>query len=303
MLRAARTLRLDALFFSVPYTFVWARALGGASDGLAASGPLILGAHASLLLLALILSDRREVERGREARLSLRRDRFTIDPEVQSGAIPVLALIAGVLTLVLLVADPLAGLVTLIGAAALLWHAVRPLARKYTAIEAIAPVVLLGVPGLLVWCRLTTRAASARNGAEGAESIASPGIDAYAVQASAQPTLGATLLGAACLGLYLLLCLLRDAPIDRAEGVRTIATGLTDSGVRAVVWAWSLAVVLLAAMGAGWQWWGWGVSAAFGVEAMCVVALAASRSHDRAVTWWAFLHALGAIALMFSVAN
>ncbi|TVQ60898.1 MAG: hypothetical protein EA379_07380 [Phycisphaerales bacterium] len=295
---AARTLRLDMLFFSVPYAFVWARALGASTDGLAASGPLILGAHAALLLLALLLSDTREAEAGREPRLMLWRDRFVLDADAQSGGVPVLALIASVLTLVLLVVDPAAGLYMILGAAVLLWHGTRAMRRKYVLIELAAPALVLAVPGLLVATRLLSRARDMYVGEM--DDVAAPTAHALAAQAAVHPVLGASLLGAVALGLFVMLCLLRDAPMDESEGVGSVAAAVGRPGARALAWVWAVAAVLLASMGAGWQWWGWGVAAALGVGSMGVASCLASGAYGRAVSVWAALHAVAAAALVFT---
>lgn len=277
MSRVVQTLRLDMLFFSVPYTFVWARALGGAAEGPVASGALLVGVHGAALLLALLLSDTHEIEQGREPRLSLLRDRFEHDEELRWGAAPILTLIVGALTLVLLVAEPLAGLASIVVVGALLWHARRPMARKYVGLEVFGPLLLLALPGALVWWRLSG------GGGTGAASA-----------------MGASALGAAGLGLYVLLCMARDEPYDRAEGVRTIAVGIGRGGARTLALAWAGALVLMASMGAGWGWWGWGVPAFVGVGAMGAASSLAAKRDGRAVGVWAVMHALAAVALAAS---
>lgn len=290
MLRTLASLRLPSLVFSVPYTLLWARSMPG--EDRAVSGALLVVAHAALLLVTLLVADRRRAEAGRDRHLPLVRSLDRADPALLDGAVGLLTLVLAFLALLLVVLDwpaaaALAGF-SLVG----LWHAGRPLRTQRVGIELLAPLFVLVAPMLLVAAAGWTRTVACD-----LETNTPPEREAMSAAVA-----GATLLGGAALTLLLLLMLRRDAPVDSALDERTTATARPPVVVGALVWLWMAGVALLAAMGAGWGWWHWSVAAAAGVGGAAVASASASHAHDRAVGVWFIAHALMAAAVCVTAA-
>lgn len=270
LIETFESLRVYALFASVPYTALWSRAL--VVEGREPGAAMLIVAHALGLLLVVLVSDRVDTDRDGARGLALWR--FPTGDAERAGdlALPVLALLTLVAFVGLTLAHVWLGLCAIGLLAIALWNATRGRTRKYALVEMVAPVGALLAPMALV------------------------GV--FAPEEIAQRAVGATVLGAALLGLALLLCVTRDQPTDALRGWRTTATRLGRRGAGALAWAWIVVAVLLSAMGASWGWWGWGVSAAVALGAAASGAAFARGAYERLVAMWTIVFWVVSVALV-----
>jgi hypothetical protein len=255
----------------VPYALFWSSAL--VVDGREAEGTLFIVAHALGLLLVALVSDRVDTDRDGVRGLALWRFPTGDAERADDLALPILALLTLVAFVGLTLAHVWLGLSAIGLLAIALWNATRARRSKYALVEVIAPVGALLAPMALV-------------------GVFAPG------EITAQAA-GATVLGAAVLGLVLLLCVIRDQPLDALRGWSTTATRVGRRGAGALAWAWIVAVVLLSAMGASWGWWGWLVSAAAALGAAASGAAFARGAYERLVALWTIVFWVVSVAFMF----
>jgi hypothetical protein len=271
LIETVESLRAYALFASVPYALFWSSAL--VVDGREAEGTLFIVAHALGLLLVALVSDRVDTDRDGVRGLALWRFPTGDAERADDLALPILALLTLVAFVGLTLAHVWLGLSAIGLLAIALWNATRARRSKYALVEVIAPVGALLAPMALV-------------------GVFAPG------EITAQAA-GATVLGAAVLGLVLLLCVIRDQPLDALRGWSTTATRVGRRGAGALAWAWIVAVVLLSAMGASWGWWGWLVSAAAALGAAASGAAFARGAYERLVALWTIVFWVVSVAFMF----
>lgn len=294
-IRLVRAIRPGALFFSVPYTLLWARSL---PDMRALTGWLIVALHAAGLLLTLALLSVSSARRAGPPALGVDRDPLGADADS-------LRLIAGVLALacagLLIALTPAAFRVSLAGAVLLalaLWQPLRAPRRRWLGFEAGAPFVALVAPALLLGQRGWT-AASAR--APVGATPPTTGLEGVPLAHAGAPmpasALGATLLGAVAMGLFILLCFSRDSAADRRAGVETTATRLGPGLTRAMLSLWLVGAVTLACIGSAGGWWGWGVPLLSALGAMAVSAALARDDLEAGARRWWWAHAAIALAL------
>jgi len=286
ILRLLATLRVSALFFSVPYTILWA-------DAARSGGALLVVGHAVMLLLFLAVFTARTMRAGEEPRLSIVRDHSMFDIDAAERAAFVLTALAVIVGLALLVGHFWLGVVLLLAVALIhaLTRGVRPRARGLEFAELTWPAAVLIGPLTLVHLLERRAIARAVEGIEGAVAYPAMGAGVGA----------ATLLGALAMAVFVVLCLLRDEPEDRGIGVRTTATVLGRAGTTVFLFLWMSLALVLAAWGGVNGLWSWTVPAILGVAAMAVGWFTASRIEGYAVGLWAAAHALVAIILVMTV--
>lgn len=271
LIETVESLRAYALFASVPYALLWSSSL--VVDGREAEGTLLVVAHALGLLLVVLVSDRVDMDRDGVRGLALWR--FPTGDADRAGdlALPILALLTLVAFVGLTLAHVWLGLSAIGLLAVALWNATRDRTRKYALVEVVAPAGALLAPmalvGVFAHGEITARGA------------------------------GATVLGAAVLGLVLLVCVIRDQPMDALRGWSTTATRLGRRGAGALAWAWIVVAVLLSAMGASWGWWGWLVSAAAALGAAASGAAFARGAYERLVAMWTIVFWVVSAAVVF----
>lgn len=296
---ALLALRWHALLFSLPYTALWARALGeDPRPGVGAAGALLIPAHAAAVLLAFALADRRDPQGRVCARLSPFARRWPDAHRPTSTSLVLLAMLAALFSIAAMFLDwriGLAGLVTLLWA--WLFGTSKP-ARRTPRVELSIPAFSILLPMLLVgasaWSSL---ARSDRPTPEDAEPIA-----VAAGLPLPHSVLAATAVGAVALGLITLLTLMRDAPADQADGVDSTPLRAGPGLAAFLVAVWVVGLVVLASMGAGWGWWTWAAPAIVGVAAIIGSGhVARAQAGAAAAAWW-WAHAVLAFALLITIA-
>lgn len=250
------TSRLDAfrpyaLLITAPPTLLWAPALG------AAAGAVMVALHACGVLLASAWWTRRDLERGLDPRLAIRRDRFAIDRDALEVATPLLAALFLVLLLALLILHVFAGLYALAVALVALWNINLPLRRRYVLVEILIPALLLIAPAMLL------RAPAWRDEAPAELAAITPAAHA------------AAWLAAASLLACILAMFIRDQNVDRRAGAVTIATKITRETALSLLAVWTAAITLLA--GIGVAWWGPAPIVAAGWTAAAALVLFVTR--------------------------
>ncbi len=294
MLRAIETIRLYTLVFTVPATVLWARTLGPAT------GSLLVATHAMLVLFYSAWSVKHDVERGLAPRLGLVRRRRVVSHEILEVFVPIGAALTALLSVALFVSNFWIGLGAISALAAAVWHGRLPSRDKYVRIELIAPVGLLAGPGLLfhlhAWEPPKALQVFSENPGGPAEAATSLTGRVVRPEVISNEALAATLFAAAAMLIVILICLLRDRSADIFDGIETTATRFGRLGAGALVWAWTLGVMLLATIGVGAGWWHWSAAllAAWG-GAAAMTALAVRRD-DVAV--WVWFVAGGAMSLI-----
>ncbi len=258
LIESIERLRAYTLLATVPYAAMWANAF--LAEDREPTAALIVAAHALGVLLVLLVSDRIDLDRDGVRGLALWKFPMGEADRGSEIAIPIIALLSLVTFVGLLAASAWLGLCATLLLLIGLWHATRPRARKYALAEVLGPVGVLVAPMALV------------------------GAFAHSPLSSAE--VGATALGSVLLGLVLLLCAIRDQPVDARRGWFTTAIRLGRPGARALAWAWIIAAVLLSAMGAGWGWWGWLVSAVVALAAATSGAAFVRGGYERAIAAW-----------------
>jgi len=264
VMRVVESLRLYMLIWSLPYSLKWADALGDAAL------PAI-AAHALLILFSLANFDAAVLEEGQHPRLALVRDRMRFSVPMVGTFRVVCAGTLLVLIVALLVAEPWLGALAgaTFGLIALLGGGVTGPARAWRLrhAEAIWPLAALIMPAALV--RLHADDAAGAGG-------------------SGSSALASGVLGGVTLGVYVLLCVIRDEQADRGLGLRTTATSLGRGRSLALLFVWLCAGVMLGAWGTGAGMWSWRVGGVLSVGAMGTLWLVSARIDGYAVgLWWA----------------
>lgn len=277
LVRSAESLRLDLLFFSVPYALMWSRGAGAAA-------PLIILAHALLVLLYAQSLDLAMLRAGQDPRLGPVRDRFRRAPA---------GLEAARLVVAILLVPTIGGLAILstrlafyaAAAAAIILLVTRGVSGRFAARRFVFAEWTWGFGALLIPAGLIATAKPS------ALSAPSGGLGMPA------PVVAATCLGAVMLGVYILLCLVRDEAADRGAGFSSTPTLCGRAGALALLLAWMMGGVLLAAVGVTHGWWGWPVVTALAWAALASTWCTAVRADGLAVGLWIIGHAGVAVLL------
>ena len=274
------------LWLTVPMAVMWSGVSGS-------GGVLMVIAHSLLVVLYFTTFDGWVMGCGLEARLTLSRGR-----SAQSvGISRVLSASAGVgvaLVSVLLLFESgwiaavcagsgvlIVALVTRAGRASLGWR-MRWSEFLWAAVVVVGPMMLIRAIAL----GLDERAL-AGDGAAVVVRVMSPGVVWMSV------------LGAVSLGVFVLLCAVRDAAIDLGDGIKTSATGLGGYWSRVAVGVWlvfglSVAVFIAANQVLGRN--SWGIAALYGATALLTQGMVWAQSRERAVVvWWAGAGLVGAL--------
>ncbi|MBL0926751.1 MAG: hypothetical protein IBJ11_03745 [Phycisphaerales bacterium] len=310
--RLIETSRLWLLLLTAPYTALWVR------WGEAASGSwLMAAAHALLIVLAAAAFDLSTISRGEDPRLALRRDRRLWRREGLVATRTVLALPLMLCLAALSIFHPTHGLVAVVAAGVLLGASALAGSRqprpdeelgglrlavsragawlrrvRFAGAELLLPMALLLVPAVVIRLWSAGRPAGV---AEAVGKVVSEMEQATSL-AQAAGVLPATLLGSIVLGVFVLLCLVRDETADRAAGLKTVAVALGRAAATAYVFVFLLGAVLLSAWGVGVTHWHWAVAATVAAASSAVVYLLAARMDGYAVGAW--LAGGAAVALM-----
>ncbi len=294
MLRAIETIRLYSLIFTVPATVLWARTLGPAT------GALLVATHAMLVLFYSAWSVKHDVDDGLAPRLGLVRRRRAVSSEMLEAFVPVSLGLVVLLAIALFISNFWIGLGAILAAGAAVWHGCQKRRDKYVRIELIAPIGLLAGPGLLFHLHaweppkaLQVFSEHPEGPAELATSLTGTVVRPVVISSEA---LAATLLAAAAFLIVILLCLSRDRSADIFDGIETTATRFGRIGAGTLLWAWTLGVMLLSAIGVGADWWHWSAAILAAWGGAATLTLFTVRRDDVAV--WVWLIAGGAMSVI-----
>ena len=298
-LQALLTGRWLIAFMVLPYALLWTRA--------ADSG----GAPTALLVVALLLFyfaclDEIHTARLDETRLGFIRQRGRVDPQAALTAKYLFGGLAKILALVMLFLQPWVGIAGLIALTSI-WLASLSTKRwpvKTLWAEVLIPLCVLMLPLILIdffaeaavssWFDADSTAAQ-RNELVGAVGgLVSPSVRL------------ATVIGAAMLACYFLLCAMRDEPADRSDGLITTVTFLGRARAGLLFFLIAAATTALSIRGASAivaygaidisalrMAWPWTIAAFVSVLSMIGVLLTAERENGLAVGLWG----AGAIAV------
>ncbi len=314
------SLRLPMLLFALPYAMLWMRA---SESG----GWLMVMTHAALVLFGFAGVDASVLRRGGEPRLALRRNIDWFDLRTIEIARAILGIVALALGFALLFVQWKIGATALLALVLMeIWSdgsAERVRRSRFAWAEWILPLVVLIGPATLVQISAESRkdrleimldnairddaelrvsAVNSEEATRAADRVAELTHRLAETQLLSHGVFWATIIGALALSVYVLLCLRRDEPLDRGEGLRTTATRLGRASTSFDVIVMLGALVLLAAYGAHHAWWGpWpAVIAAWG--AVLTAWASASRRDDTAVGAWFIAHLALAVSFSLTVA-
>ncbi len=269
------------LWLTVPMAMMWSGVTG-------AGGVLVVIAHALLVVLYLTTFDARVMGAGLEPRVALTRGRASQTVGLSRVISAVVGVGVGLVCVLLLFESKwMAGLcaaggvliVVLVGRsgrASLGWR-MRWAEFLWAGVVVVGPMVVIRANALSL---LEKEIAEFGNMVEGFS-------DTVVMTHGA---VWSSVLGAVGVGVYVLLCMARDAAIDTSDGIKTSATGLGAFWSRVAVSVWLIAGVAVAAFIAangvlGGQ--SWGIVTVFGVTALVTQGMVWARETDRAVVvWW-----------------
>lgn len=286
-----RALRVSMLWLTVPLTVMWAGVSGS-------GGVLMVIAHALLVLLYFTTFDSRVMSMGLEPRLALTRGRSVqsvgVSRVVSAGVGVGVALVSLLLFfqsawIATLSAASGVLIVSLVGnsrRSSLAWR-MRWAEFLWAAVAVLGPLVLIRAYALSL-----------------AEGELETELEAGQIVVMSAGVLWMSILGAVGVGVYVLLCVIRDAAIDSGDGIATSATGLGPTWARVSATVWLVFGIAVAAFISSNQVLGgrsWGVAALFGATALVTQGMVWAREADRAViVWWfgaGLVGVLGAVAL------
>lgn len=303
------SLRLPILLFAVPYALLWTRT---SESG----GWMMVLAHATLTLFGFMGVDASLLKRGREPRLTLKRNSEYFDLrviEVGRAFLGLIALIAGFALLFIqwkLGAIALVALVLMeLGTDG---YSERWRRTRFAWAEWILPLALLIAPALAIaasaksrLARLNTeyQAAVETAGSPQTEAAVNPRmiedaharVESLAVQIDAirlMPhwVMAATILGAIALAAFVLLCLRRDEMIDRGDQLRTTPAAFGRGFSGFVLALMFIALLILASLGVHELWFTWHYAAIAGIGVMLTIWAAAANHDDLGVGVWYLAH-------------
>lgn len=288
-LSALLTGRWLIAFMVLPYALLWARA---ADSG----GWLMALMVTALLLFYFACLDELHTVRLDETRLGFLRERGRVDPEAVGVAKYIFGGTAKMLAIILLFVELWVGVMGLT-VLTLIWLGslrVRRWSVKTLWAEMIVPLAVLMVPLILVdW--FSTRAIQLRTGSPNVDAPELMGVVGGLVSPGVQL---ATILGAAMMAGFLLLCAMRDEPADRGIGLITTPTMLGRGRAGVAFFAIATAAVVLAIRGSaaavqygdeamvGQMLWPWSIAAMVAILSMLGVLLSAEREEPLAVGVW-----------------
>lgn len=284
--RWSATLRLDLLFFSLPYAALW-------SELPRSGGTLMVLMHALLMLLYGCSLALGALAARREPTVALLPGRELLDDDLAHHALMFLGVMSAVVVLGLLIAQWRLGLVALASGGLILWlggTANRATPPRSLKPEVLWPLAMLILPALLI-------------GAQSASGLPpSAGGEAPSARWSMpRPVWGATLLGAIMLMNFVLLTQLRDEHSDRAVGRGSLAVNPGRGMAAVCALAASFIGIALACWGASDQWWSWITPALVAYGTVLSAAAQAVGRDERAIQIWTLTHACTAAAMLFTI--
>lgn len=264
LLALVQSTRVYLALFTVPPAAMWIAAVDGEATGLGAAGPLLVVAHTLLVIVHATGFDSATVMGGGSPRLALFRDEDLFSAEV-SGATRWLAAIATVVVaLLMLVAKPTAAItvVVALGLVMALTGGATGRSKRFRLMfaEVLWPALMLIVPMMIV-------------GSLRSEPMV-PG---------AAPV---TLVFALALSVYVVLCEVRDQPLDAGQGMRTLATLAGRSVTTVLLFLGFAAAILVATRAATMDYWHWSAPGVLALSALVCIWSLPSRNEDAAPAMW-----------------
>lgn len=275
-------IRAGLLLYLLVPAVLWIVGVSGSPSGGSVYGAILLtGGLVALALLHAILFDRRTVLGGTPARLRHLRETTEESGDFADQAMLALSGLVVLASLLLLAVSVSAALLLLIvlGCVWLFTRGLTMRSRRWRLIfvEVIWPLAMLIAPMMIVGGVLL----------EGDE-----GLDARSVHGTALFGLG--------LAAFLLLCMLRDQPLDVSEGVRTAVTQLGRSGGVVLLFIVLSTAVLVGIRGVDADLWHWSVGTIVAIGGMATLLLVALDDEGDASCLWTVTMALSGVILLFS---
>lgn len=303
------SLRLPILLFALPYALLW---MPTSESG----GWVMVIAHAALVLFGFAGVDASLLKRGREPRLTLKRNSDYFDLRIIEIARAFLAIIALIAGFVLLFIQWKLGAIALIALVLMELGAdgfsPRWRRTRFAWAEWILPLAMLIAPAMAIAAsaksRLARLLAEHQSALEAAnspqtEAAVNPRMieDAHArvdhLEAQIQAihlmprwVMAATILGAIALGAFVLLCLRRDEMIDRGDQLRTTPTALGRAFSGVVLALMLAALLIISALGVPEHWLTWHYMPIAAIGAMLTIWASAPHRDDLAAGAWYLTH-------------
>ena len=256
--------RVYLALFTVPPAAMWIAAGDAGESGLGAAGPLLLVAHTLLVLVHATGFDSATMAAGGSPRLALSRDEDLFWPEVSSVMRWLAAAATVVVALLMVVSRPMGAVVVLValGLVMGLTGGATGASRRFRLMfaEVLWPALMLIVPMMIVGALRTTAMVP------GAVSV--------------------TMVFALALSVYVVLCEVRDQPLDAGQGVRTLATVAGRSVATVLLFLALAASILVATRAATMEYWHWSAPGVVALASLVCIWSLPSRNEDAAPAMW-----------------
>jgi hypothetical protein len=264
LLALVQSTRVFLALFTVPPAMLWIASSDGVESGLGAAGPLLLLAHTLLVIVHASSFDSASMAAGGSPRFALSRDEDLYWPEVSSVTRWVAAAATAVIAVLLVV--PRLSAAVMVALALVLVMALTggatAASRRYRLMfaEVLWPALMLIVPMVVV---------------NGLRSTPMP-AGATAV----------TVVFALMLSMYVVLCEVRDQPLDAGQGMRTLATVAGRGVVTMLVFLGFGATILVATRAASMGSWHWSAAGVVALASLVCIWSLPSRNEDGAPAIW-----------------
>lgn len=276
LLALVQSTRVSLALFTVPPAMLWISSVDGVESGLGAAGPLILLAHTLLVIAHATTFDGASVAAGGSPRFALSRDEDLFWPEVSGVTRWVAASATAVIAVLLVVPRVSAALLVAVALVLVmvLTGGVTAASRRYRLMfaEVLWPALMLIVPMVLVG---------------GLRSSPMP-VGAAAV----------TMVFALMLSMYVVLCQVRDQPLDAGQGMRTLATVAGRGVVTMLVFLGFGATILVATRAASMGSWHWSAAGVVALASLVCIWSLPSRNEDGAPVIWMMAAGYAALVSM-----
>lgn len=264
LLAFLQSTRLYLALFTVPPAVMWVGSVDGLETGLRGMGGLVVVAHTLLVLVHATGFDSATAGSGGSPRFALSRDEDLFWPEVSSVTRWVCAAAVAVLAVLMAIPKPSAAVVTVVALVLVLvmtGGATRGSRRfRLMFAEVLWPSLMLIVPMVVVG-----------------------GLRSTPMPAGATAV---TAVFALLLSMYVVLCEIRDQPLDAGQGMRTMAT-VAGRGVATVLLFLGFgAAILVGTRAATLAYWHWSAPGVMALAALVCMWSMPSRNEDAAPAMW-----------------
>jgi len=277
LLALVQSTRLYLAMFTVPPALLWIAPTDGVESGLGGAAPLLLLAHTLLVIVHATAFDSATLIAGGSPRFALSRDEDLYDPGISGVTRWIASAAVVVLAVLLLIAlRPVASILVFasLGLVTMLTGGVSSGSRRYRLMfaEVLWPALMLIVPMILFGAM---RKAPLPPGA-----------------------VPVTIVFALLVSVYVLLCEIRDQPLDAGQGMRTAITMVGRGVGTLLVFLGFAAAILVATRAASMGYWHWTAPGVVALAALVCTWSLPSRNEDAAPALWMLACGYAALVAM-----